>query len=642
MKILKENNLMRFLRPRKKSLPQLFDSGWYAATYRDLVAGTDLWSHYTSVGAFCNCWPNPLFDNEWYFSQRPDLRVKKQNPLLHYIEIGAMEGTNPHPLFDSAWYLLRNPDVAASGMNPLEHYLLHGGAEGRHPSPLFDAAWYMRRYRDALTTGANPLIHFIENGYTGDFDPNPFFDSRWYIERYLAEKNGRTNPFLHFIQYGELENNNPSKDFDIEWYRTRYSDLTHYAGSLFQHFLEFGQYEDRRTSPPIHKFFACEPLTTFLSTLPPSRVPTLAYMEMKVDSIQNLMLNNEDLLAASIQFSSTNQEVVSLGKIDYPRAPFVIKLKNIFAVSGTRYLIKKDRVFHDEEDFYFDVAGSHSKYIGATRLNDRKVRVEAHVRPAAWIDCGVNLMHEYSSNYFHFIAETIPRMMLSEEAGIPPDVPYLFEKGLSDNIQGMISRIVGAKRSTVWLEPDTLFHVRELYMPSDLSSVVDAYDGGPVSMTSGLDISRIRRGVDKIRQAETGRVPSLGSRIYLSRVGRARNPQNQDEIKERLSSLGFIIVDPEKLTLSEQIAALSDAEIVVGPTGAQLANIVWCQPGTKVIVLASDHPSQQLYLWSLLGNSSGVTVHTLLGPRAHVLSGKYGVHDDYLVPIDELVRLVGI
>src|SRR5690606_39613916 len=107
-------------------------------------------------------------------------------------------------------------------------------------------------------------------------------------------------------------------------------------------------------------------------------------------------------------------------------------------------------------------------------------------------------------------------------------------KGLHDNIQGMISRIVGAKRSTVWLEPDTLFHVRELYMPSDLSSVVDAYDGGPVSMTSGLDISRIRRGVDKIRQAETGRVPSLGSRIYLSRVGRARIPHNHAQLTERL------------------------------------------------------------------------------------------------------------
>ena len=28
-------------------------------------------------------------------------------------------------------------------------------------------------------------------------------------------------------------------------------------------------------------------------------------------------------------------------------------------------------------------------------------------------------MHEYSNNYFHFVAETLPRLVLADEAGLP-------------------------------------------------------------------------------------------------------------------------------------------------------------------------------------------------------------------------------
>ena len=39
------------------------------------------------------------------------------------------------------------------------------------------------------------------------------------------------------------------------------------------------------------------------------------------------------------------------------------------------------------------------------------------------IATGINLMHEYSNNYFHFVAETLPRLVLADEAGLPDDLP---------------------------------------------------------------------------------------------------------------------------------------------------------------------------------------------------------------------------
>jgi len=44
------------------------------------------------------------------------------------------------------------------------------------------------------------------------------------------------------------------------------------------------------------------------------------------------------------------------------------------------------------------------------------LHIEVNARQAAWIERGFHIMHEYENNYFHFIAETLPRMLLAEEA----------------------------------------------------------------------------------------------------------------------------------------------------------------------------------------------------------------------------------
>jgi capsular polysaccharide biosynthesis protein len=52
---------------------------------------------------------------------------------------------------------------------------------------------------------------------------------------------------------------------------------------------------------------------------------------------------------------------------------------------------------------------------------------------------------------------------------------------------------------------------------------------------------------------------------------------------------GFEIVVPGALTLTEQIRVFREASLVVGPHGAGLTNIVFCEPGTIVYELVPDH-----------------------------------------------------
>jgi capsular polysaccharide biosynthesis protein len=57
---------------------------------------------------------------------------------------------------------------------------------------------------------------------------------------------------------------------------------------------------------------------------------------------------------------------------------------------------------------------------------------------------------------------------------------------------------------------------------------------------------------------------------------------------ELLDELGFKLIDPSKLSLSQQVEAFSNAEIILGPHGAGLTNIMFCNQGTKVIEIRSQ------------------------------------------------------
>ena len=77
-----------------------------------------------------------LFDERFYLTQYPDVRLSGIPPLEHFLRYGALDGRDPSPHFSTSQYLAQNSDVAESGLNPLVHYLRHGVAEGREPAAL--------------------------------------------------------------------------------------------------------------------------------------------------------------------------------------------------------------------------------------------------------------------------------------------------------------------------------------------------------------------------------------------------------------------------------------------------------------------------------------------------------------------------
>ncbi len=72
-------------------------------------------------------------------------------------------------------------------------------------------------------------------------------------------------------------------------------------------------------------------------------------------------------------------------------------------------------------------------------------------------------------------------------------------------------------------------------------------------------------------------------KIYITRENSSyRSIVNESDIIPMLRSNGFKIINPNLYEIDEQIEIFSGADEIIGPHGSNLANIVFCKPGTKI------------------------------------------------------------
>ncbi|MBU1546128.1 MAG: glycosyltransferase family 61 protein [Proteobacteria bacterium] len=121
-------------------------------------------------------------------------------------------------------------------------------------------------------------------------------------------------------------------------------------------------------------------------------------------------------------------------------------------------------------------------------------------------------------------------------------------------------------------------------------------------------------------------------RIYISRsqAGR-RRVSNEDEVLAFLGKYGFEKYHFEKMSIEEQIETMYDAESIVAPHGAGLANVLFSR-GSKVLELFGIREIKPNYYY--LSKSCGCQYDFLCFPTCD------HINDDFPVDIDRLRRKV--
>jgi len=82
-------------------------------------------------------------------------------------------------------------------------------------------------------------------------------------------------------------------------------------------------------------------------------------------------------------------------------------------------------------------------------------------------------------------------------------------------------------------------------------------------------------------------------RIYISRASaRKRCVVNERELMDALGALGIESIESESLSLAEQARLFSEAELIVAAHGAGLTNVMFAEPGTRVIEVLALEPDR--------------------------------------------------
>jgi capsular polysaccharide biosynthesis protein len=187
----------------------------------------------------------------------------------------------------------------------------------------------------------------------------------------------------------------------------------------------------------------------------------------------------------------------------------------------------------------------------------------------------VSLAGPWSDEFFHWFVDYLPRLLVVEEyikrSNIEPVylVPSNRPTWLSRSLE-----LLGISDNRINLWNDKRAIVDHLLLPSlwrhtQSTAPPEGYIHSPRSIREVG--SRLRENI----QGEAAK-NSIGTRLYVSRSdATTRDVVNESELQPIFDEYGFDVVHPEKWSLDEQIATFAEADVVAGPHGGGLTNVMY-------------------------------------------------------------------
>lgn len=170
-------------------------------------------------------------------------------------------------------------------------------------------------------------------------------------------------------------------------------------------------------------------------------------------------------------------------------------------------------------------------------------------------------------NYGHFVIDALSSLLALEQAGLLDDLPILAPKLTAWQRDLVAMTLPG--REILEVDAPVVRLRRAVFATS-----MDHFLHHPNGLLADLS-ARVRA------RAPVGKG---ARRIYLSRRGQSmRVMVGEAAFEKALAARGFMIVRPETLSADAQVALMRDAEVLVGASGAALANAVFLARGARVV-----------------------------------------------------------
>ncbi|MGD1926426.1 MAG: DUF563 domain-containing protein [Paracoccaceae bacterium] len=229
-----------------------------------------------------------------------------------------------------------------------------------------------------------------------------------------------------------------------------------------------------------------------------------------------------------------------------------------------------------------------------------------------------------ASNFYHWVGEQMPRLALlaqyrslSEFDNIvvfaKDHTTFIREsvKQLFPQFRGQIRHILGA---SVQMDEAVFFAPRSLI--GDESTTSATLPDSPTAQKAWGSLSAI---VEHIAARDAAPIRGSLSQVQgskallISRDGsNGRCWRDEAELLSRLRPWGVRSIRSEEHALPVQMAMFRQAKVVIAQHGAGLANILFCQPGTRIIEVTTRNHVLRSWDFAKLAQVRGLNYHIIV------------------------------
>jgi len=326
---------------------------------------------------------------------------------------------------------------------------------------------------------------------------------------------------------------------------------------------------------------------------------------------------------------------------DYLRSPhehylfpevFVVKISNGKIYGGTNLILLKDEVIcHDLYDFDHDYTSE--ELHGRTLIDPKSKRIRwlLHDKVPERIPVAASFVDACAPNYAHWLTEVLPRIAVFCAEQKFNHIPIVVNDGLHKNIIESLFLVAGQNRDIFALPIGRALLVDSLYVTSVAGYVPFEPRNNKPPSSHGFFSPKTYDILRNRLQFVLDNEPSMEwpEKIFIKRNSKIRRLINSDELEDIAITRGYVIVEPEKLTFSQQVKLFSNVNNIVAPAGAALANIIFCRSDANITILISKQPHAIYWYWQNMAIASHNKINYVFGKPSK--SKYFGVHADFYI-----------
>ncbi len=321
----------------------------------------------------------------------------------------------------------------------------------------------------------------------------------------------------------------------------------------------------------------------------------------------------------------------------------VIEFRDASVVGGVDFVFKFNDVLHSD----LFIPSEHycpAENIGVISRRRNEFAIDLNLtKPCIYLRDAVSMVGQCSWNYAHWLTEILPKLTIIDNINEFQSFPIIIDSDLHSNIIDSIKLINRYKRQVIQISKWSPIFVQNLiavsspgyerYVPHTISSSEPTEYINTFSRSALLELRRV-----VIENNSEDRVEKSGNKIYLARDSYSANMRqicNLEIVEQTIFSRGIQKLRPEIMSFQDQVKACMRAELIIGPIGATLANMIFAPVGCKIIALSPFYDEASYHYYTNLAGVLGHNINFVLGKQ--VSNFRHPMHRDYVIDTDHLI-----